>query len=133
MPESPASTLRSAAEKLRALATAATEGPWVTGKSGLSVWVEAASRDLFVADTGDQGNEFAEADAAFIAAVHPGVALLIADQWDAIADDMGDEEIVERGAAGVGVLVLGRLFAPRPTWTAALAAARSVLGEEAAS
>lgn len=38
-------------------------------------------------------------------------------------------ECVERGTAGVGVLVLGRIFAPRKTWTAAVNAARALLGE----
>lgn len=130
MTESPAQTLRRAAEKARTLASMATEGPWGTGKSGMSVWVESATGDLFVADTGDRGNEFAEADAAFIAAVHPGVMLAVAGMWDAVADGMGDDEVVERGVAGVGVLVLGRLFSPRKTWTAALAAAREFLNEE---
>jgi len=129
VPESPAAVLRRAAEKMRGLANAATEGPWVIGKSGMSVWVESATGDVFVADTGDQGNEFAEADAAYIAAMHPGLGLLIADQWDAIADDMGDDEVVERGVAGIGILVLGCLFTPRKSWTAAVAAARLFLGE----
>lgn len=89
MSESPAESLRRAAEKMRGYANAATEGPWSTGRSGLSVWVESASGDLFVADVGDQGNEFAEADGAFIAAMHPGVALLIADQWGSLAAEVG--------------------------------------------
>jgi len=59
----------------------------------------------------------------------PRLALLIADWWDAIADDMGDDEVVERGVAGIGVLVLGRLFTPRKPWTAAVAAARAFLAE----
>lgn len=59
--------------------------------------------------------------------MHPGVALAIADTWDTIADDMRDDEVVERGAAGIGVLVAGCL------WTAAIAGARALLGETEAT
>lgn len=142
MPETPAQKIRRATALMRERAQAATRGPW-------------RNHDGYVRDGGyvatvlaGEGNETrpvawipsfsnqpadldrqAWPDAIYIAAMHPGVALAIADQWDAVADDMG--ECVERGTAGVGVLVLGRIFAPRKPWTAALAAARTFLGEEA--
>ena len=58
-----------------------------------------------------------------------GLRLTTAALLETVADDMGDEDVVERGVAGAGVLVLGRLFAPRKPWTAAIAAARAYFGE----
>ena len=144
MPETPAQKIRRAAALMRERAQAATRGPWrnhdgyvrdggyvatvLTGEGNETrpvAWIPSFSNQ-----PGDVDRQ-AWPDAIYIAAMHPGVVLLIADQWDAVADDMGDDEVVERGAAGVGVLVLGRIFAPRKPWTAALAAARAFLGEEA--
>lgn len=135
MTETPTQTLRRAAEKLRTLTQAATEGPWVTGKSGLSVWVENVGHDLFIADTGDQGNAFAEADAAFIAALHPGVALPLADWLDAEASvheagmQASEALCVVVEAAGAGE---HRVQVHASTLDQALTVARAVLGEEAA-
>lgn len=143
MTETPAETLRRAAEKARTLAQAATRGPWRThdtyvheGGYTATVLVGEGNQVRPVAWVPSFSNipgdldKQAWPDAVYIAAMHPGVGLLIADQWDAIADDMGDEEVVERGAAGIGVLVLGRLFVQRKTWTPSVAAARAFLGEE---
>lgn len=140
--ETPAQFLRRAAEHLRGLANVATPGGWRThdgyvphggyvatvlaGDSNFVkpvAWVPSFShepRDL---------ERQAWPDAAYIAAMCPPVALATADTWDAVADDMGDDEVVERGTAGIGVLVMGRLFSPRKTWTAAVNAARVLLGE----
>lgn len=134
MTESPTQTLRRAAEKLRGIANAATEGPWATGKSGMSVWVESAAGDLFVADTGDRGNQFAEADAAHIAAMHPRVAVAVADWLDAEADCHEGATAVSEAAcalaenAGAGQ---HRVMVAASTLDQALAVARAVLGEEA--
>jgi hypothetical protein len=114
MTETPAQFLRRAAEHLRGLAQAA-----MTHGSGRNWWT-APELGSWIPD---------QDDAAYMSAMHPRVALAVADTWDAIADDMRDDEVVERGAAGIGVLVLGRLFAPRNTWTAAIAGARTLLGE----
>ena len=135
MSEPPADTLRRAAEKLRGLAGAATEGPWAVGKSGMSVWVEAASRDMFVADTGDQGNEFAEADAAFTAAMHPGVALLLADWLDAEAGAHEGGMATSEGVCNL-LAVVGAgehtIQVAVSTLGQALAVARTILGEDGA-
>lgn len=142
MPETPAQKIRRAAALMRERAQAATRGPWrnhdgyvrdggyvatvLAGEGNETrpvAWIPSFSNQP--ADLDKQ----AWPDAIYIAAMHPGVALAIADQWDAVADDMGDDEVVERGTAGIGVLVLGRIFAPRKTWTAAVNAARTLLGE----
>lgn len=129
-PETAAATLRRAAEKLRGLANAATGGPWGTHSHHRRREVHSGS-DTWLADFGNDVSGQARADAEYVAALHPGVALLIADLWDVIANDMSGDEVVERGKAGIGVLVVGRIFAPRKSWTAAVAAARAFLGEEA--
>ncbi len=130
--ETPAETLRRAAALMRQRAEAASCGPWIVESDGDgNLWIQDPVAPL--ACIGEEEDASTRADAEYIAAMHPGVALAIADQWDAVIEDMGDEEVVERGVAGVGVLVLGCLFTPRKTWTAALAAARAFLGEEAAT
>jgi hypothetical protein len=138
--ETPAQMLRRAAEKMRALAGAATAGPWRAtphGRPPTQSWYVTGLHTLITTglheDIDDHelvAIEHDRADAQYIAAVHPGIGLLVADQWDAIADDMRDDEVVERGTAGIGVLVAGCLFSPRKTWTAAVAAARTFLDEE---
>lgn len=57
----------------------------------------------------------------------------VADWLDAVADDMDEYAGTEErdGLAGVAALV-GTAFRPSKPWTAALAAARGYLGEEAA-
>lgn len=145
MTESPAALLRRAAEKMRGLAQRAAGGPW-TASPVYSPDASATSGVYsFAHPAGSVASEVVASgrikpgyggirhpgNAVYIAAMHPGVALLIADQWDAIVDDMGDDEVVERGVAGIGILVMGCLFTPRKPWTAAVAAARAFLGEEA--
>jgi hypothetical protein len=125
--ESVADTVRRAAALLRKRAEAATDGPW---------WREDfavhAHEVAYTAWTGDGSN--AEANAEYIAGLHPDVALLIADSWQKTAAVMDETESVR-----VAVLT-GDLGEDRPTvisgagwrhhdWTATLAAARAVLGE----
>lgn len=138
--ETPAETLRRAAALMRQRAEAASSGPWRT-------------HDTYVHDGGytaavlvGEGNEVrpvawvpsfsgvpselekrAWPDAEYIAAMHPGVALAVADQWDAVADLAA----VSLGHYEDGVLV----HAGQPTAieTSALAAARAFLGEERTS
>lgn len=154
MTETPAETIRRAVDLMRKRAAEATPGPWsrplnTRNKAVVTAPLPEGERGTYVggvdrttgererccvvqANTLSNGQHFRKRsgrDLEYIAALHPTVALLLADTWDAIADDMGDEEVTERGAAGVGVLVLGRLFSPRKPWTTALAAARAYLGE----
>ena len=133
MTEFPSALLHRSAEKMRELAENALKsasGRWYvrTPQGGYPQSIADNASAILVADTYD-GPGHDQSTAPFIAAMDPRLALLIADWWDAIADDMGDDEVVERGVAGIGVLVLGRLFTPRKPWTAAVAAARAFLAE----
>lgn len=79
-PVAPAGELRAAVEKLRKLATQATAGPWIHEVSPVYGFrVGTASASDWVAFTGDYADEPDESgpDAAFIAAMHPGVGLAL--------------------------------------------------------
>lgn len=134
MSETFAEFLHRGAKQMRTLAQAAIDAGW-SGRTR----IEHAYDDTPLLVSADSTHVRGIADvmndawASQLAALgNPTMGLLIADQWDAVADDMRDDEVVERGKAGIGILILGRLFTPRPTWTAAVAAARAFLGEEAA-
>ena len=76
-----AAELAAAAQKLRKLAEAATPGPWVDEVSPVHGFrVGTADRAAWVAFTGDYADEPEESgpDAAWIAALHPGVGLALA-------------------------------------------------------
>ncbi|MFD3520464.1 hypothetical protein [Streptomyces sp. NPDC058653] len=76
MTTNPSQELRTAAAKLRALATAATPGPWAQAGIGDFGWgVDGPSAET---PDSDQGR----ADASFIATMHPGVGAAIADWLD---------------------------------------------------
>ena len=96
--ESPAETVRRGAEKMRKLASDATPGPWrnhdayvpgggytatvLVGEGNDTkplAWVPSSSNDPSEID------RQAWPDAVYIAAMDPSVALLIAEQWDAVA------------------------------------------------
>lgn len=73
---SPADELRTAATRLRSLATAATPGPWEQtgiGDYGWAVHFGHAAAGVETEDS-DQGR----ADADYIATMHPGVGLALA-------------------------------------------------------
>jgi len=148
MTGSPAETVRRGAEKMRKLATAATPGPWrnhdtyvpaggytatvLVGEGNDTkplAWVPSFSSDPSVID------RQAWPDAVYIAAMDPDVALLIADQWDAVADDLDDrdawltEEPVWRD--GTRAVCYGENSFD-PAASRAVAAALKLLGEEAA-
>lgn len=75
-----ADELRTAANKLLALTDAATPGPWATADGTIPHGHRVGTVDKtgWVAWTGAITEERSEADAAFIAAMHPGVASAIA-------------------------------------------------------
>jgi hypothetical protein len=130
MPETPAQTIRRAAALMRERAQAATPSPW-------------RNHDGYVPDGGyvttvlaGEGNEThpvawipsfsnqpadldrqAWPDAIYIAAMQPGVALLIADTWDEIANVAAFEERVSG------------MTSPSSIANRALAAARAFVGE----
>lgn len=134
MSESPAETLRRAAEKMRGLANAATPSPWRTHDTyvhdgGYTATVLAGDGNntrpvAWAPSFSNDPNEIdrqAYPDAIYIAAIHPGIALLIADQWDAVADVMAFEQRVSGAST------------PSFIEAKALDAARLFLGEEVAS
>lgn len=75
----PADELRAAAEKLRALSQAATEGPWrcIPNETAVEVWSRSAKWELASVGTDE--------DAAYVAAMHPGVGLALAAWLDGTA------------------------------------------------
>lgn len=80
MPE-PAEQLRAAAQRLRELAGAATPGPWTYVPSSRGGWYVDPQT---VASVGRK------VEAAYIAAMHPGVAQALAELLDAVAKDIAD-------------------------------------------
>lgn len=76
----PADELRTAANRLLALTEAATPGPWATAEGTIPEGhrVGTADETEWVAWTGTITEDRSEADAAFIAAMHPGVASAVA-------------------------------------------------------
>jgi hypothetical protein len=92
MPDlTPAAELRAAAERLRQAATTATPGPWhvtVCGPNDDDAYVVSPSRPVVIAE--EPAGAGGQQDAAFIAAMHPGVGLALADWLDAVSSDIGD-------------------------------------------
>ena len=130
MPETPAQKIRRAAALMRERAQAATRGPWrnhdgyvrdggyvatvLAGEGNKTrpvAWIPSFSNQ-----PGDLDRQ-AWPDAIYIAAMQPGVALLIADMWDEIANVAAFEERVS------GMTSLNSIAAR------ALAAASELLGE----
>jgi hypothetical protein len=76
----PADEITTAANRLLALTEAATPGPWATADGAIPHGhrVGTADETEWVAWTGAITEERSEADAAFIATMHPGVASAIA-------------------------------------------------------
>lgn len=119
---SPVDELRAAATKLRTLAEAATPGPWQHTGSGPGHeykgcgTVYTTSDDLFggeiAAPAGDcypRGGYSPDGDMAYIATMHPGVAVALAD-WlaaiaatcerrDAVTLEMGVEQALNGGGS----------------------------------
>lgn len=85
----PADELRAAADKLRALASTATDGPWHQKGIGDEGWT-VTSANRFIAETED--SEKGRADADWIATMHPGVGNALADWLDLFANTEFDPE-----------------------------------------
>jgi hypothetical protein len=76
-----ADELRRAAATLRERANAAQPGPWESGER--CVWSHADIPDgVVVGDAAGGGGVYYDADGAYIATVHPGVGLALADWLD---------------------------------------------------
>lgn len=97
--ETPAALLRRAAEHLRTLAAEATPGPWALRWTGQDLQVHGPGQEYpySVAEWGyavatwepEASQQRAECDtgnADYLAAMHPGVGLALADWLDAAAD-----------------------------------------------
>ena len=130
MPETPTQTIRRAAALMRERALAATPSPWrnhdgyvrdggyvatvLAGEGNETrpvAWIPSFSNQ-----PGDLDRQ-AWPDAIYIAAMHPSVAVLIADMWDEIANVTAFEERVS------GMTSLSSIAAR------ALTAARAWLGD----
>lgn len=82
-----ADELRQAAETLRTRATMATPGPWETGERcvwGLSL-SPSKNYEVVTDGPGGEGGVGSTDDADYIATMHPGVGLALADWLDAVA------------------------------------------------
>jgi hypothetical protein len=110
-----ADVLRRAAERLREVAGNATPGPWWDDFGGVRVGILPRSRHLVtngfpnVVAITDRRGVGGEADAAYVATMHPGVAIALADWLDMYAVYVGN----------------GGIYGLAP----ALAVARAILGE----
>ena len=97
--------LGEAARVLRERAEAATPGPWTVVPGASNVWhfPEEGTPTLVVGGTGAarvqrRSTEARLSDAAYIATVHPGVGLALADWLDAVA--LRAEEVADTLPAG---------------------------------
>ena len=118
-------TLREAAEKLRGLADSASAGPWSAeciGSEGYRVYgprsdtgsVRDRMRNV-AADVRYGSHEWCRDNAEFIAAMHPGIGLRVADMLDSVASDLNAFNTTDEDA--------------ERTDPEALELARTVLGE----
>jgi len=101
--ETAAGYLREAADELRASAGAATPGPWRSDYSPWPCVTSANPRHPIIAEYGATWD-----DSEYIAIVHPGVGLAVADLLVAIFDDYDDTREVAGYAVSVAAAVLGR-------------------------
>jgi hypothetical protein len=114
--ETPAAILRRASDKLRHLASIASPGPWKTTGIGDYGWTISMPNGLAI-ETED--SEQGAVDSDYIAAMHPGVGVALADWLDSTAATV--DAVTKRYPPGADASV---------HWVApALAVARAVLGE----
>jgi hypothetical protein len=85
MSGAPIETIRRAAELMRKRAKAATKGPWTIADSYPNALVVSDDYSLTVAEVNDLRPDATVKDAAYIAAMHPIVALAVADWLDSVA------------------------------------------------
>lgn len=116
---SSADLLRRAAQKLREAAEKASKGPWDAADDGL-VWPDRLGDPV-------SGSTEIE-DAAFIALMHPPVALALAELLDRIACDMEEADAWISADDG---FVRDEHGTVRTAWTASADLARAILREEA--
>lgn len=100
----PADELRAAADKIRVLATTATDGPWRQSGIGDQGWT-VDTPHAFVAETED--SEKGRADADWIAGMHPGVGGTLADWLDETARNAEPFGVINARALAVARAILG--------------------------
>ena len=126
-----ADVLRRAAERLREVAGEATPGPWWDDFGGVRAGILPRSRHLVtngfpnVVAITDRRGVGGEADAAYVATMHPGVALALADwlEREAALSIAFDQIVTRHTAAGFTVET------EQSSFPQALATARAILGE----
>lgn len=113
-----AEELHAAAEKLRAAATLASDGPWLATPDVLiGGW--AVAQSPMESDEGPYLADFVrDCDARYIAAMHPGVGTALADWLDAEAATWAGDEVHNRCSPQLCTL------------EAAVAVARAILGSQ---
>ena len=137
----PAERLRAAATRLREVAGDATPGPWVAGVR--CVWGLHSDDEIVVDGDDGDGGVLREADADYIAMMHPPVALALADWLDSEAAVQGSMEpmanlislTIEKAGGPAGYVRIGTDEDGNPQMQAdsspaALAVADAVLGGE---
>lgn len=104
----PADELRAAASKVRALASTATPGPWEMGGVGDFGWTVRMGPTSTETEDSEQG----AIDAAYIAAMHPGVGTALATWLEHAADRLAIarthpdwQEVAEPAALAVARLI----------------------------
>ena len=129
MTETPADTIRRAAALMRERAQGAPTGPWHWEGLGDDGYPQRISNPgaILIAQTYTNPAKAAPT-CDYIAALHPAVALHIADAWDATAEDMANYDAVERPKGWV--TPSGQWLGPEHLWTATMHAARAYLGGE---
>jgi hypothetical protein len=99
-----AEKLRQAAAEIRAKAEAATPGPWV----GTVYGVRTGDRRIDVAAWDEHTGTPNMRNRVYIAAMHPGVALAVADWLDRVADHSGRfAGVMQDDALAVADAILG--------------------------
>lgn len=128
MTETAADTIRRAAALMRHRAQAAPTSPWHAERLGDEGYPQRISnpRAIIIAQTYSSPTKV-DPTCDYIAALHPDVALHIADAWDATAEDMANYEAVEhpKGWQSPG----GHWLGPNHLWTATIRAARAYVGD----
>jgi hypothetical protein len=116
-----AELLRRAATVLRERAKSATGGPWTSAINDPEMCaVDAPSGralvDVLLGDTDDRdAHPQADADAEYIALMHPPVALFLADLFDEVADSVEQEGGIVQDSTTAGTIDVARAILREPT------------------
>lgn len=133
MTATPAAELRQAAQRLRELAAAASSSPWEADHSiPYGHRVGPADGSDWVAWCGEHGEDTAAEHADYIAALHPGVAIALADWLEQAAKAADAAVIAARNVWGSDEPEARDQWIAEMADQHALAVARQILGTPAA-